>query len=355
MHLPMLAAIHSAAVLGIEAYDVTVEVDAAQGLPQWTIVGLPAGAVKESRERVGAALVNSGFVVPPKRFTINLAPADRRKDGTAFDLPIALGILVATGQLRAETVAKHRRGGRARSRRDVARDARRAPDLAPGRAAHRRGRCAAHARAPAPERGRGGAGAGDGAGGAGDAARPRGRAAARWARARGARGWRARVRARVARLRGRRRPGNREARARDRGGRRTQRRDGRAAGRGEDDARATIAEHPSGAHGGGGARRHGDPLGGGRARAGRSACGRAPVSRAAPYDLGRGAHRRRESAASGRGEPRAPRNSLSRRAAGVSPARGGVAAPADGGWPRRDRARGARDRLSRRASRWWAR
>jgi magnesium chelatase family protein len=102
----MLAAIHSAAVIGIEAYDVTVEVDAAQGLPQWTIVGLPAGAVKESRERVGAALVNSGFVVPPKRFTINLAPADRRKEGTAFDLPIALGILVATGQLRAESVAR---------------------------------------------------------------------------------------------------------------------------------------------------------------------------------------------------------------------------------------------------------
>ncbi|MEP7066365.1 MAG: YifB family Mg chelatase-like AAA ATPase [Gemmatimonadota bacterium] len=102
----MLAAIESAAVLGIEAYDVIVEVDAAQGLPQWTIVGLPAGAVKESRERVGAALVNSGFAVPPKRFTINLAPADRRKDGTAFDLPIALGILVATGQLRVEAVEK---------------------------------------------------------------------------------------------------------------------------------------------------------------------------------------------------------------------------------------------------------
>jgi len=102
----MLAAIQSAAVLGIDAYDVTVEVDAAQGLPQWTIVGLPVGAVKESRERVGAALVNSGFIVPPKRFTINLAPADRRKDGTAFDLPIALGILVATGQLRADAVEK---------------------------------------------------------------------------------------------------------------------------------------------------------------------------------------------------------------------------------------------------------
>ena len=74
MLVPMLAAVCSAAVLGIEAYDVTVEVDAAKGLPQWTIVGLPAGAVKESRERVSAALVNSGFTVPPRRITINLAP-----------------------------------------------------------------------------------------------------------------------------------------------------------------------------------------------------------------------------------------------------------------------------------------
>jgi magnesium chelatase family protein len=100
----MLAAVRSAAVLGIDAYDVTVEVDATQGLPQWTIVGLPVGAVKESRERVGSALVNSGFTLPPRRITINLAPADVRKDGTAFDLPIALGILVATEQLPAESV-----------------------------------------------------------------------------------------------------------------------------------------------------------------------------------------------------------------------------------------------------------
>lgn len=100
----MLAAIRSAAVLGIDAYDVTVEVDATMGLPQWTIVGLPLGAVKESRERVGSALVNSGFILPPRRITINLAPADVRKDGTAFDLPIAIGILVATGQLHPETV-----------------------------------------------------------------------------------------------------------------------------------------------------------------------------------------------------------------------------------------------------------
>src|SRR5918911_3123296 len=102
---PMLAAVRSAAVLGIEAYDVTVEVDAARGLPQWTIVGLPAGAVKESRERVSAALVNSGFTVPPRRITINLAPADVRKEGTAFDLPIALGVLVATGQLDRSSLA----------------------------------------------------------------------------------------------------------------------------------------------------------------------------------------------------------------------------------------------------------
>lgn len=103
----MLAAIASAAVLGIDAYDVTVEVDVALGLPQWTTVGLPASAVKESRERVGAALLNSGFTVPPRRITTNLAPADVRKEGTAFDLPIALGVLVGTGIVDADAVARH--------------------------------------------------------------------------------------------------------------------------------------------------------------------------------------------------------------------------------------------------------
>ena len=101
----MLATIHSAAVLGIDAYEVAVEVDCAQGLPQFTVVGLAAGAVKESRERVSAALVNSGFVLPARRTTVNLAPADRRKEGTGFDLPMALGLLVATGQLAEECVA----------------------------------------------------------------------------------------------------------------------------------------------------------------------------------------------------------------------------------------------------------
>lgn len=101
----MLAAIHSAAVIGVEAYEVVIEVDAAQGLPQWTIVGLPLSAVKESRERVSAALKNAGFIVPPRRITVNLAPADTRKDGTAFDLPIAIGILAATGQLSSSILA----------------------------------------------------------------------------------------------------------------------------------------------------------------------------------------------------------------------------------------------------------
>jgi magnesium chelatase family protein len=95
----MLAAIRSAAVLGIEAYDVIVEVDVAAGLPAWTIVGLASSAVKEARERVTAAITNSGFALPSRRVTVNLSPADVRKDGTAFDLPIALGLLVATGQL----------------------------------------------------------------------------------------------------------------------------------------------------------------------------------------------------------------------------------------------------------------
>jgi magnesium chelatase family protein len=95
----MLARIRSAAVLGIDAYLVDVETDIANGLPSFTTVGLPQGAVKEGRERVGAALTNSHFELPLKRITVNLAPADIRKDGSAFDLPIAIGILVATGQL----------------------------------------------------------------------------------------------------------------------------------------------------------------------------------------------------------------------------------------------------------------
>lgn len=100
----MLAAIRSAAVLGIEALDVLVEVHVANGLPQWTLVGLAATAVKESRDRVHAALANAGFELPPRRVTVNLQPGDLPKTGTAFDLPIALALLAASGQIAPEAL-----------------------------------------------------------------------------------------------------------------------------------------------------------------------------------------------------------------------------------------------------------
>src|SRR5204863_6319151 len=100
----MLAAVRSAAVLGVEAFDVTVEVDCTRGLPQWIIVGMPANSVKESRERVAAALANAGITLPQRRITCNLAPADVAKTGTAFDLPIAVAVLVAFDVVPAESV-----------------------------------------------------------------------------------------------------------------------------------------------------------------------------------------------------------------------------------------------------------
>lgn len=99
----MLAKITSAAVVGLDAVPITVEVDiAAQGLPSFTIVGLPDKALEESKERVRAALRNSGADLPARRITVNLAPADLPKEGPAYDLPIALGILIASEQLKAE-------------------------------------------------------------------------------------------------------------------------------------------------------------------------------------------------------------------------------------------------------------
>jgi magnesium chelatase family protein len=91
----MLAATASFAVVGVDAVPVTVEVDVAPGLPQWVMVGLAASAVREARERVSAALANAGVPVPSRRITVNLAPADTRKDGTALDLPIAVALLAA--------------------------------------------------------------------------------------------------------------------------------------------------------------------------------------------------------------------------------------------------------------------
>ncbi len=92
------ATLYSRAVLGIQAPEVQVEVHSTNGLPSLSLVGLPEASVKESRDRVRSALLNSGFALPPKRITINLAPADTPKQGGRYDLPIALGILQATGQ-----------------------------------------------------------------------------------------------------------------------------------------------------------------------------------------------------------------------------------------------------------------
>ncbi len=99
-----LALVHTRALAGINAPEVTVEVHASNGLPAISIVGLPEAAVKESRDRVRSAIINSGFEFPNRRLTINLAPADLPKEGGRFDLPIALGILAASGQLDAQSL-----------------------------------------------------------------------------------------------------------------------------------------------------------------------------------------------------------------------------------------------------------
>ena len=98
----MLARVRSAALTGIEAVVVDVEIDMSLGLPYFNVVGLPEGAVKESKVRVISALKNSGFELPQKRITVNLAPADIRKEGPAFELPIALGVLVSARLLEEE-------------------------------------------------------------------------------------------------------------------------------------------------------------------------------------------------------------------------------------------------------------
>ncbi len=85
--------------LGLHAPLIEVEVHVSQGLPSLTIVGLAEAAVRESKDRVRSAIINSGFQFPTKRLTINLAPADLPKDGSRLDLPIAIGILIASGQL----------------------------------------------------------------------------------------------------------------------------------------------------------------------------------------------------------------------------------------------------------------
>jgi magnesium chelatase family protein len=101
----VFAQISTVAFLGIDARAVNVEVQIGAGLPSFSIVGLPDKAVAESRERVRAALSSIGLGIPAKRITVNLAPADLPKEGSHYDLPIALGVMVAAGALPGEDIA----------------------------------------------------------------------------------------------------------------------------------------------------------------------------------------------------------------------------------------------------------
>src|SRR3954470_13458280 len=100
----MLASIPSATLLGVDGHRVTVEVHSAVGIPSFTLVGLPDTACREARERVRAALVSSGLGWPNKRITVNLAPSAVRKIGASLDLAIAIGLLVANGDIPATAV-----------------------------------------------------------------------------------------------------------------------------------------------------------------------------------------------------------------------------------------------------------
>ncbi len=103
----MIARVHSCIVVGVDGLALEVEVDIASGLPMFSTVGLPDGAVKESKDRVKAAIKNCGYDFPNKRITVNLAPANVRKEGAGYDLPIALGILAANGLIPADNLEKY--------------------------------------------------------------------------------------------------------------------------------------------------------------------------------------------------------------------------------------------------------
>jgi len=102
----LVASLFTRAVLGMDSPQVIVEVHASNGLPSLSIVGLPEASVKESKDRVRSALISSGFKLPPKRITVNLAPADLPKSGGRYDLPIAIGILLATDQIQVADISQ---------------------------------------------------------------------------------------------------------------------------------------------------------------------------------------------------------------------------------------------------------
>ena len=292
----------------------------AAGLPAFTVVGLADKAVREARERVRAAIVNSGFEFPAKRITVNLAPAYLRKDGPGFDLPLAIAVLAASGQLAPEALAGcavvgelSLDGERPAGRAARSRSPRRARRHGLARLVVPRARAREAALVAGARRARRGDAAGGGRGGSagerGAGAGPR----APSRRADDGRGDGARPDRRPRPQRAR--PG-----ARDRRGRRAQPLPARPAGHRQDHARPAAAVAPAaadaaeaievtrvhsiaGLHGGGGLVRA------------------APVPRAAPHDLRVRPGRRRRAAGAGRGDARAPRRPLPRRAVRVHRAR----------------------------------
>ena len=102
----MLVKVYGSAFFGVEATTITIEVNIVKGVG-YHLVGLPDNAIKESNYRIAAALQNNQYKIPGKRITINMAPADLRKEGSAYDLPIAMGILAASGQIKSENIGSY--------------------------------------------------------------------------------------------------------------------------------------------------------------------------------------------------------------------------------------------------------
>ena len=309
----MVARVRTVAFLGVEVVDVETQVTIAAGLPAFTIVGLPDKAVAESRERVRAALSALGLALPPRRITVNLAPADVVKEGSHFDLPIALGLLAEMEVLPKDELAGYVALG------EVALDGSLTPVAGVLIAA-----LAAAARdvgiiCPSA--------CGGEAAWAGEVeiiAAPNLLAIVNHFK-----GTQllpppeaklAPSRARRPRPEGRQGPGERETRARNRRRRRPQSLDGRTARLRQVDAGGAAARHPAAARTGRGAGTGHDPVGRRRA-ARRRAAARAAVSRPAPFGLAAGAGRRRIAHAARRDQPGALRRPVPRRAARVQPRR----------------------------------
>ena len=335
----MLASVTTFALEGVSSHEVTVEVDVRRGLSTFTLVGLPDRAVRESRERVRAALLNSGLDFPQKRITVNLAPAHVRKEGPSFDLAIAVGVLAASGQVPQESLDGCALCGELSLTGEL-RPVRGA--LATSAGARRCG----YLRLLVPEQN------------APEAALVEemevhgipslGRIAdllhGRWTPER-VQPVRAEPEGSTEQPELERRPraGRRQAGSRDRRGRRAQPLDDRTAGSGQDDAGPATARPAAAAQLRGGAR---DDAGAQRRRPGeRTSRDGASVSGAAPHDLGAGPRRRRAASDAGRDHARAPRRALPRRAARVQQDGGRRAASAARGRPGDDHARAARARL----------